>query len=54
MLWQLVTGTVGLCARAAQQTLAWGEHLTPWPLSLVPRTLRLPLDLDLPGHAPAP
>jgi pimeloyl-ACP methyl ester carboxylesterase len=44
-LWNVLTDTAAFAAGTVRGALRWGERVVPWPLSLVPRTLRLPLDV---------
>ena len=39
------TRTASLLLQTTRGILQWGESLSPWPLSLLPRAARLPLDL---------
>lgn len=44
-IWTTVTGVAQVGLATARGTLRFGERLAPWPLDLLPRLLRLPLDL---------
>ena len=44
-LWSTLTGITRFGIEISRSALGFGERLVPWPLSLVPRALRLPLDV---------
>ena len=44
-LWSTLTGITRFGIDLSRSALSLGERYTPWPLSLVPRVLRLPLDV---------
>lgn len=43
-VWTTAWGVARFGIEVSRDVLRFGERLAPWPLSLVPRTLRLPLD----------
>lgn len=59
-LWTTFTGVAQVGLAAARGTLCFGERLAPWPLDLMPRLMRLPLDLvaglvdDMVAKSPRP
>lgn len=44
-LWSTLTGITRFGIEISRSALGLGERLVPWPLSLFPRALRLPLDI---------
>lgn len=56
-LWSTFTSSAGFVFNTTRGILRWTESAAPWPLSIVPRTLRLPLDVAAmfapPGDAEA-
>ena len=51
-LWSTLTTVTRVGLDLSRSALAFGERVSPWPLSIVPRVLRLPVDFaaDVVGH----
>lgn len=43
--WHTLTGITRFGIELSRSALGFGERMVPWPLSVVPRVLRLPLDV---------